>query len=68
MHQTAQASDFQRLSGGLQQAHLEVLEACDRLRLSCRCEMIGRDFTIIIGRGMSSPKYWLDLFRQTHTP
>ncbi len=62
MNPTALASDFARLPKDVQDAHLEVLETCERLRLSCRCEMNGRDFTIIVGRGLSSPKYWLDSY------
>jgi len=53
----AQPSDFARLPPAVQQAHIEVLRACERFNLSCRCEQNGRDFTIVISRGLSSAKY-----------
>lgn len=62
MHPVALASDFARLPADIQLAHVKVLRQCDADRLSCRCEMNGRDFTIVISRGLSSAKYWLDQY------
>ena len=62
MNPVAQRSDWQRLSTELIEAHRDVLHACERNNLTCRCEMIGRDFTIVVGRGLSSAKYWLDMY------
>lgn len=62
MNPVALASDFARLPADIQQAHIEVLRLCERERLSCRCEQVGRDFTITISRGLSSAKYWLDQY------
>lgn len=62
MNQIARKSDFQRLPPEVQDAHIAVLQTCDAKRLSCRCEMNGRDFVVIVGVGLSSPKYWLDMF------
>lgn len=62
MNPVALASDFQKLSPEQQAAHVAVLQTIEANRLSCRCEMNGRDFVIIVGRGLSSPKYWLDMY------
>lgn len=62
MNPVALASDFARLPTDIQQSHIRVLRQCDAERLSCRCEMNGRDFTIVISRGLSSAKYWLDQY------
>lgn len=62
MHQTALATDFARLPPDVQKSHLEILRLLERRRMSCRCEQNGRDFTIVIGRGLSSAKYWIDMY------
>lgn len=67
MNQTALRSDFQTLPPSARDAHLRVLHLLEQLRLSCRCEMAGRDFTIVVGRGLSSAKYWIDLYTNPQT-
>lgn len=62
MHPVALPSDFARLPTHIQKAHIEILQLCEQNNLSCRCEQNGRDFVIVIGRGLSSAKYWLDTF------
>lgn len=62
MNQIALRSDFSRLPSDVQLAHIEVLRACEAGRLTCRCETNGRDFSIVIGRGLSSARYWLDQY------
>ena len=62
MHQTALATDFARLPPDVQKSHIEVLQLLERRRMSCRCEQNGRDFVLVIGRGLSSAKYWLDMY------
>lgn len=63
MHQTATRDSFLALSAKQQDAIADVLHACAKNSLSCRCEMTGgRDFTVIIAPGLSAAKYWMDRF------
>jgi hypothetical protein len=41
----------------------ELLSYLDQNKHSCRCVMAGgRDFTVIVGAGYSSARYWADKF------
>lgn len=62
MNPTALATDFHRLPLEVQRAHQELLEFLEERHMSCRCEIVGRDFIVIVGRGLSSAKYWLDMY------
>jgi hypothetical protein len=64
MNTTASAADFQRLNPQLQGSIIELLQVCQRNCMTCRCELVGRDFIIVVGRGFSSPKYWLDMYER----
>lgn len=67
MNPTALATDFHRLPPDIQSSHMELLQFLEERRMSCRCEMNGRDFTVIVGRGLSSAKYWLDMYTRNHS-
>ena len=63
MHRTATRQDFLQLSPDQQAAHAQVLQVCQKNRLSCRCEVIdNREFSITTAPGLSSAKYWIDKF------
>jgi hypothetical protein len=62
MKQTAVKEDFDRLHPNYQQRLAEVLRLLDRQRLSCRCEVAGRDIHLIVATGLSSARYWMDKF------
>lgn len=61
-NQAANRTDFERLQPGIQIGILAVLETCMDNRLSVRCEVLGRDINLIIGKGYSSPNYWREMF------
>lgn len=62
MHPTATRHDFHNLPQGMQDKYENVLNALQQSELSCRCEMVGKDFTIIVAPGMSPANYWLKRF------
>lgn len=62
MAQTASRLDFMSLSDDRQEHYKEVFALLHELHLSCRCEMVGPDFTVIIAPGYSSAKWWMDRF------
>lgn len=62
MNQTATRHDFLALSHQQQEKYTAVLRCLREQNLSCRAEMVGKDFHLIIGPGYSSPKYWMDRF------
>lgn len=51
---------FRRLPEREQVKYGELLHALDRLSLSCRCEMVGGDFTVVVGPGYARARYWID--------
>jgi hypothetical protein len=63
MHPIATRETFHQLSEKQQEGIEQVLFACRLNGLSCRCEMVGgRDFTVVIAPGLSSPQWWIDRF------
>lgn len=56
----ASAFDFRRQPKDMQDRLLDVLEVCRDNSLSCRCEMVGNDFTIIIAPGYGAAQFWID--------
>ena len=62
MHQSASRHDFYQLSDEQQDKHEAVLRTLEAQRLPCRCEMVGKDFQIVIAPGLSAAKFWLDKF------
>lgn len=60
MHRIASRHDFQQLSDEQKKAHAVVLHACRTYRLSCRCEVVDRDFTVIIAPGLAAAQWWID--------
>lgn len=62
MHPTATRHDFHNLPQVQQDKYEAVLNALLQAELSCRCEMVGKDFTIIVAPGMSPANYWLKRF------
>jgi hypothetical protein len=62
MNAAALRSDFEQLPKSMQHGILAVLRTCEEHKLACRCEVVGRDIQVIIGRGYSSGKYWLDQY------
>lgn len=68
MNPAATETDFSKLPESLRRSILAVLQTCANERLSVRCEVIGnRDITVVIGRGYSSPKFWIDEFQRIKT-
>lgn len=61
MNPSATRFDFARLQKEMQDRILDVLDACEENSMSCRCEMVGSDFTIIVGRGYSAPGHWIKM-------
>jgi hypothetical protein len=64
LHPAARREDFQRMPGHLQASVVKVLHLCHQERLSCRCDLVGSDIYVVIGRGLSSAKHWLMMFGQ----
>lgn len=62
MNPAATRHDFARQKPAVQQNLLTVLEQLRELGMACRCEMVGSDFTLIVGRGYSAAKFWIDQF------
>jgi hypothetical protein len=66
MDAVAAQANFDKLSEGDRQRYALLLAECDRLRLGCRCVMVGgRDFTVIVGKGYATAKFWLEAFNLT---
>lgn len=62
-HPIARRENFLALSIEQQDNMIALLSLLDRQRQSVRCEMVGgRDFTVTVGVGYSSPRYWADKF------
>jgi hypothetical protein len=63
MHAHAHAAFFNNLAPHVRAKYVELLRQLDRLGLGCRCEMVeGRDFSIVVGFGLSRPQFWMDLY------
>jgi hypothetical protein len=62
MHQIARKTDFDALSPDQQKKAGQLLFLLNMQRQSCRCEMNGRDFSVVVAVGLSSPQYWADRF------
>jgi uncharacterized protein (DUF2249 family) len=62
----ATSQDFEKMPLPDRERYASVLRVLDNLRLGCRVEMIdGKDFTITIGKGYATAKFWLDNFSLT---
>lgn len=61
-NRTARREDFKRLSRAQQDKIAALLRSCADLRLSVRVEALGDDIYVLVGRGFSSPRYWLENF------
>ncbi len=62
MNQMARKEDFDDLHPEQQARIVALLATLIEQRLSCRFEMVGDDFTCIVGQGHASPKFWADKF------
>lgn len=60
MHPIASSFDFTNLIPSMQDKIARLLRFCRDNGLSCRCEMNGRDFTVIIAPGLSSAAWWIE--------
>ena len=60
MRRIANRIDFHQLSDEQQKAHAALLHTCRLYRLSCRCEITDRDFTIIVSPGLAAAQWWID--------
>lgn len=62
MHATATRKVFEHLPEHERLRYAELLRTLDRLRLGCRCEMVGgRDFHIVVGFGLATAVFWMDV-------
>jgi len=64
MNPAATAFDFRRQPKELQDRVLDVLDTCRLNSLSVRCEMVGNDFTMVIGPGYGAAAYWIERLTQ----
>lgn len=63
MDHIATREHFMQQSQAQQQKIADHLSFLDRSKQSCRCVMAGgKDFTVIVGIGYSSARYWADKF------
>lgn len=62
LNPAARRDDFLRMPEAKQSAIVEVLRTCEKRHLSVRCESVGDDVYVIIGRGFSSARHWLWTF------
>lgn len=62
LNPAARREDFLRMPEAKQSAIAEVLRICEKRHLSVRCEAVGDDVYVIIGRGFSSARHWLMVF------
>lgn len=63
MDHIATREDYLKQSLSQQEKIASHLSFLDRTKQSCRCVMAGgRDFTVIVGVGYSSARYWADKF------
>ena len=62
MQQSASRHDFYQLSDEQQERHEIVLRTLEAIRLPCRCQVVGKEFQIVIAPGLSAAKFWLDKF------
>ena len=62
MQQAASRHDFYQLSDEQQERHEAVLRTLEATRLPCRCQVVGKEFQIVIAPGLSAAKFWLDKF------
>ena len=67
MHQIASRPDFHQMPEEQQERYEAVLRVLDAQRLPCRCEIVGRDFNIVVAPGLSAAKFWLDRFGLNNT-
>lgn len=62
LNPAARREDFKRMPSHMQEKIAAVLEVCAQKRLSIRCDSVGGDVYVIIGRGLGSPKHWQEMF------
>ena len=60
MNQTANRYDFAQLSLDQQARYGRIIRECEKNSVALRCEMVGKDFQIVIGVGLPPAKYWVD--------
>jgi hypothetical protein len=60
MHPIASSYDFGNLIPAMQEKIAKLLKFCRDHGLSCRCEINGRDFTVIIAPGLSAAGWWIE--------
>ena len=57
----ATQANFERLSDSDRDRYRQLLLECERLHLGCRCIMAGgKDFTVIVGKGLATARFWLN--------
>lgn len=63
MHPTAGRKFFEHLPEHERVRYIELLHQLKRLRLGCRCEQVGgKELVIIVGYGLATAQFWLDLY------
>lgn len=67
MQPTATRNDFRNLPEDLQDKYERLLTFLRDENISCRCEMAGREFVIVIAPGLSAANYWLTRFGVTNS-
>lgn len=66
MNPAATLNDFNRLSDGMHAKHVELLQALEKLRLTCRCEMAGKDMIVVVAPALPPAAYWISRFDIDH--
>jgi hypothetical protein len=62
MHPIASQHDYYNLPEAQQEKYAQLFVLLTEQRLSCRCVMVGDDFTVIVAPGYAAPKWWMDRF------
>lgn len=68
MNPAATLADFRRLSEGMHAKHVQLLQILDKLRLTCRCEMSGKDMVVVVAPALPPAAYWLNRFDIDNMP
>jgi hypothetical protein len=62
LNPAARREDFKRMPNHMQQKIAALLETCAEQSLSVRCDNVGGDVYVIVGRGLSAPRHWQEMF------
>ena len=62
LNPAARRDDFKRLPPPQQRKIAALLATCAEQSLSVRCEAVGQDLYVLVGRGLSAPSHWQEMF------